>query len=333
MATDIHDLEQNLVTLTVTHKGEPHTYSFSSDATISDLADEIASDLSIPTSNQKFMIPKLGTLKLPFKDPDLPISSIADKKITLLGSTVKEANSIAVAAHEASRNVSATKRVQKVRAYKTHDWQKEQEESLYTFTTLRPLPYLPNPKRSLDFLQRLKDDAGIKASMRKHKFTVPLLTEMNPIEHTQSNHEGTTRTLGLNRNQGEVIELRLRTDAYDGYRDYKTIRKTLCHELAHNVHGPHDRNFWDLCKQIEKEVEGADWKSGGHTVGNEEYYENEIDDHGGWEGGEFVLGGGGSGESSSAGLSRREIMAKAAEARKSRESNERQQQNDGNSTG
>jgi len=332
MATDIDDHEQNLVTLTVTHKGEPHTYSFSSDATISDLADEIASDLSIPTSNQKFMIPKLGTLKLPFKDPNLPISSIADKKITLLGSTVKEANSIAVAAHEASRNVSATRRVQRVKAYKTHDWKKEQEESLYTFTTLRPLPYLPNPKRSLDFLQRLKDDAGIKASMRKHKFTVPLLTEMNPIEHTQSNHEGTTRTLGLNRNQGEVIELRLRTDAYDGYRDYKTIRKTLCHELAHNVHGPHDRNFWDLCKQIEKEVEGADWKSGGHTVGNEEYYENEVDDHGGWEGGEFVLGRGGTGEGSSAGLSRREIMAKAAEARKSRESNGRPQGDDGNGT-
>ena len=332
MATDIDDLEQNLVTLTITHKGEPHTYSFSSDATISDLADEIVSDLSIPTSNQKFMIPKLGTLKLPFKDPNLPLSSIVDKKITLLGSTVKEANSIAVAAHEACRNVSATRRVQKVKAYKTHDWKKEQEESLYTFTTLRPLPYLPNPKRSLDFLQRLKDDAGIKASMRKHKFTVPLLTEMNPVEHTQSNHEGTSRTLGLNRNQGEVIELRLRTDAYDGYRDYKTIRKTLCHELAHNVHGPHDRNFWDLCKQIEKEVEGADWRSGGHTVGNEEYYENEVDDHGGWEGGEFVLGRGGTGESSSAGLSRREIMAKAAEARKSRESNERHQPDGGDGT-
>jgi hypothetical protein len=156
--------------------------------------------------------------------------------------------------------------------------------------------------------------------MRKHKFTVGLLTEMNPIEHTQSNHEGTSRTLGLNRNAGEVIELRLRTDAYDGYRDYKTIRKTLCHELAHNVHGPHDRNFWELCKQIEKEVEGSDWRSGGRSLGNEEYYEGaeEVDDHGGWTGGEFILGAGRSdsaGQASSAGMSRREILARAAEER------------------
>lgn len=144
---------------------------------------------------------------------------------------------------------------------------------------------------------------------------------MNPIEHTQSNHEGTSRTLGLNRNAGEVIELRLRTDAYDGYRDYKTIRKTLCHELAHNVFGPHDRNFWDLCHQIEKEVEAADWKSGGHSLGNEEFHqgggdEEEVHDHGGWEGGEYVLGAGsGALAGQEQGMSRREILARAAEER------------------
>jgi len=150
------------------------------------------------------------------------------------------------------------------------------------------------------------------------------LTEMNPDEHTQSNHEGTSRTLGLNRNAGEVIELRLRTDAHDGYRDYKTIRKTLCHELAHNVWGPHDKNFWDLCKKIEKEVEAADWKSGGHSVGNDEYYEGGeeemIDDHGGWTGGEFVLGANQpqDGPGMSVGMGRREILAKAAEERAKR---------------
>ncbi|EHK99109.1 putative Ubiquitin and WLM domain-containing protein [Glarea lozoyensis 74030] len=144
--------------------------------------------------------------------------------------------------------------------------------------------------------------------MRDHQFTVGLLTEMNPVEHTQSNHEGTSRTLGLNRNQGEVIELRLRTDA-----------NTLCHELAHNVHGPHDRKFWDLCKQIEKEVDLA--TSSGRTIGErEEYYDGghgeDVDDHGGWTGGEFVVGGsvaGGGG-----GLSRREVLAKAAEERMKR---------------
>ncbi|KAK6583626.1 hypothetical protein PZA11_003356 [Diplocarpon coronariae] len=324
-STDPHDL----VSVTFTYHGAPHTFSFPSDATLLDLSDEIADALSIPTSNQKLMISKLGFLKPPFKDPALLLSTLADKKVTLLGSTVAEASSIFQAQEEASRRVNrrGARPAQKVKAYKTHDWKREQEESQYTFTTLRPLPYLPNPDKSLKFLQRLKDDVGIKASMRKHRFTVPLLTEMNPVEHTQSNHEGTTRTLGLNRNAGEVIELRLRTDAYDGYRDYKTIRKTLCHELAHNVHSSHDRNFWDLCRQIETEVDAADYHKNGHTVGNADPYrvdydEEEVDDHGAWTGGEFVLGSGASveGNSQSAAqvLSRREVLARAAEERMKR---------------
>jgi hypothetical protein len=313
------------VSITITYHGAPRTFSFPSSATITNLSESVASELSVPISNQKFMISKLGLLKPPFKDPTLPLDTLLDKKISLLGSTAAEVSSVTASASAALQRASRpTTPRQSVKAYKTHDWKKEQEESLYTFTTLRPLPYLPNPERSLAFLQRLKDDAGIKASMRKHKWTVPLLTEMNPIDHTQSNHEGTTRTLGLNRNAGEVIELRLRTDTYDGYRDYKTIRKTLCHELAHNVHGPHDRNFWDLCHQIEKEVEAADWRSGGKSVGDEEFYsgsgdaEEEVHDHGGWEGGEYVLGAASGSVADSAqgqGLSRREILARAAEER------------------
>ena len=121
--------------------------------------------------------------------------------------------------------------------------------------------------------------------------------------------------------------MRLRTDAYDGYRDYKIIRDTLCHELAHNVHSEHDRNFWDLCKAIEKEVRRNDWKTGGNVVSNEVFYDPEDReesgghvDGGGWSGGEFVLGGsGGSSQSQSQGLSRREAMAKAAEERMRRQ--------------
>ena len=137
---------------------------------------------------------------------------------------------------------------------------------------------------------------------------------MNPAEHTT--HE--SRTLGLNRNRGEVIELRLRTDAYDGYRDYKVIRDTLCHELAHNVYGEHDRDFWELTREIEREVREGDWRSGGRAVGEEVFYDPQERegsgghvDGGGWSGGEFVLGGGGVGVQ----LNRREAMAKAAEER------------------
>ena len=173
---------------------------------------------------------------------------------------------------------------------------------------------------------------------------------MNPAEHTT--HE--SKTLGLNRNHGEVIELRLRTDSYDGYRDYKIIRKTLCHELSHNVwvtsafvsedffcglrrtalanrssQGDHDRNFWNLTKEIEEEVHRNDTLHGGHRLSNQEFYnpndtyhESEHADHGGWTGGDFVLGG----SAGEAGLNRREIVARAAEARlrKEREAQEHQ---------
>ncbi|KAH7112184.1 zinc metallo protein-like proteinase [Dendryphion nanum] len=309
------------IQLTITHHGKPVELSFPCDATISDLSEKVAVDLSVPSQNQKFLIAKLGLQKPPFKNPDLALTAIIPNKITLMGSTTAEISSLnaSITAASAPRRPGPIKAALPAR---TRDHKKAQDEAQYTFHTLRPLPYLPNPERSLRFLERLRDDAGIKAAMRAHKFSVPLLTEMDPAMHTT--HE--SRTLGLNRNQGEVIELRLRTDAYDGYRDYKTIRKTLCHELAHNVWGPHDRNFWNLCNQIEKEVDRDDWRSGGSSVGNEEYYqpsEEEVYDHGGWTGGEFVLGGGNietvvsnAGGSVSVGsLSRRDILARAAEER------------------
>ena len=217
---------------------------------------------------------------------------------------------------EAARQIAILRRAARNPSFRPRLRTTRREPNMCTFHTIRPLPYLPNPKRSEDFLKSLKNDPGIKAVMKKHKFSVGLLTEMDPGQYTESNHEGTTRILGLNRNNGEVIELRLRTDAYDGYRDYKTIRNTLCHELAHNVHSNHDRDFWNLCHQIEREVHEADWLKNGRTAGGEEYApapeeEEEHMDEGGWKGGEYTLGGGGN----NAGLSRREIIARATESR------------------
>lgn len=309
-----------LVEITFTHHGTPHTFNFPPESTIADLSDRIDNDFSIPRTNQKFMItPKLGILKPPFADP-LPLSTLKSKKIVLLAPTPAELASLA-SPRPSPRPPNPT--IKPVAPYRHRDWQKAQEEATYTFQTILPLSYLPGPARSQKFLERLRDDPGIKTSMRKHRFSVGVLTEMNPAEHTT--HE--SRTLGLNRNRGEVIELRIRTDAYDGYRDYKVIRDTLCHELAHNVFGDHDRNFWDLCKSIEKEVREADWKHGGQVISNEVFYDREereesggLVDGGGWSGGEFVLGGnGGKHGAPSQMLNRREAMAKAAEERMRRQ--------------
>lgn len=294
------------------------------DEPISLLAANIAEYLEADVKRMKLWIrPKPGMLKYPFPDTLLQDVLKPNSTIQLIATTNVEIT-------ELQQNVSKIGEQVRLRGgrtssatpAKTRDWKKVQEESKYTFHTIRPLLYLPNPEKSQRYLERLAADPGIKASMRKHKFSVGLLTEMNPAEHTT--HE--SKTLGLNRNAGEVIELRLRTDRYDGYRDYKIIRKTLCHELSHNVWGPHDSNFWALTREIEKEVEANDWKHGGHRVSNNEFYEpndtyddEEHADHGAWTGGEYVLGSTSSSQADSAGFSRREIMARAAQSRLEKE--------------
>lgn len=83
-------------------------------------------------------------------------------------------------------------------------------------------------------LTRLSNDPAIRHIMQIHKFSVGLLTELAPHEHPE--------LLGLNVNAGQEIKLRIRTNAYDGFRLYRDIRMVLCHELAHNVWGDHDNN-------------------------------------------------------------------------------------------
>ncbi|KAI9883627.1 MAG: 3-methyladenine DNA glycosylase [Watsoniomyces obsoletus] len=304
--------------LTIHHRGKPVTFDLPHDGTITDLAERIEEVLSIPAANQKFMVtPKVGMLKPPFQESPPSLQSLVAKKIVLMGSTVAEVASVDAAASRATSQLRKSTIPAASPAARARNSQQARDEAIYTFTTLRPLPYLPHPERSLAFLARLRDDPGIKATMRSHRWTVPVLTEMNPAEHTT--HD--SRTLGLNRNRGEVIELRLRTDAYDGYRDYKTIRKTLCHELAHNVHGEHDGDFWKLCREVEKEVDRADWTSKGRALTDQEFYDpaGEIHmDHGGWTGGEYILGASESNNSSSdrsSAMSRREVLARAAEER------------------
>ncbi|CAK7272069.1 hypothetical protein SEPCBS57363_004944 [Sporothrix epigloea] len=170
----------------------------------------------------------------------------------------------------------------------------------YGFGDIQPLHHLPDSDRALAYLYRLRDDSGIQQTMRARKLRVGLLTEMDPRLHTNASHEGMSRTLGLNHNAGAVIELRLRTDDFTGYRDYKTVRRTLCHELAHNVFGSHDGKFWALYREIEREVERVAAQSEGRTLEEGDFYEprdtNSEEDHvdtGGLIGGTHVLGGDG----------------------------------------
>lgn len=324
--------DAGMINITITWRKNKYEFHFNEDSVVASLFDEIHYALDIPISNQKLIVPKSPLLKTGSDDLTTPLLPLQGKTLTLIGSPAAEVRDVQdMSARVARRNAArqaqrmanrlATRTGGKAKTPRT-----KADQTSYTFLQVQPLKGLPNPNVSLNMLMRLKNDPGVVAVMRKHKFTVSLLTEMEPLSNTETTHEGTSRILGLNRNAGEVIELRLRTDAHDGYRDYKTIRKTLCHELTHNVHGDHDRAFWDLCHVIEKEVEAADWKSSGRTIGESSRYrvngqdegpdgnlsDNEPQDNGAWTGGEFTLGGV---RTSPGGMSRREVLANAAQER------------------
>lgn len=330
METDESDLR-----LTVLHQNASLPMTLPQDATFSDLALHFADTIQADVERVSlFILPKPGLLKYPFSEAQVLDILTPKTRIKGIGTPtrdIEKLNQMAerVAARRSARQ-SARQAGRQVKHSTNRDWKKVQEEAMYTFHSIEPLAYLPDPEKSRRFLERLANDPGIKASMRKHQFSVGLLTEMNPAEHTT--HE--SKTLGLNRNRGEVIELRLRTDSYDGYRDYRIIRKTLCHELSHNIWGDHDRNFWDLTKQIEQEVERNDHLHGGNKLSQDEFYDpadtydEDHADSGGWQGGEFVLGGLTSDQS----LSRREIMARAATSRMEKQKKVDEQRDAGNSS-
>eukprot|EP00200_Dunaliella_tertiolecta_P011710 CAMPEP_0202385454 /NCGR_PEP_ID=MMETSP1127-20130417/60939_1 /ASSEMBLY_ACC=CAM_ASM_000462 /TAXON_ID=3047 /ORGANISM="Dunaliella tertiolecta, Strain CCMP1320" /LENGTH=353 /DNA_ID=CAMNT_0048985623 /DNA_START=59 /DNA_END=1120 /DNA_ORIENTATION=+ len=125
----------------------------------------------------------------------------------------------------------------------------------FTFHDYQVLPerpgVFPPPKEALKLLHRLASDSGIIHIMKDNQFTVGSLREMPP-EGLVGISE--TCVLGYNVNRGQEIHLRLRTDDGKGFRKYRSILQTLCHELTHNVHGPHDNSFKALCSKLNQDV-------------------------------------------------------------------------------
>lgn len=125
----------------------------------------------------------------------------------------------------------------------------------------------PPPVKALSLLRRLANDPGIVGIMKKHDWHVASLEEMPPEGYVGISP---VCVLGVNTGKGMKIELRLRTDDKEGFRNYHTIRATLLHELAHNDISEHDQSFWQLVSKLNKEVVELDWtKSSGKTTGRQ----------------------------------------------------------------
>ncbi|KAI0881640.1 WLM-domain-containing protein [Annulohypoxylon maeteangense] len=133
---------------------------------------------------------------------------------------------------------------------------------VFSFSHLAKFP------REAEALQILKKVASlVKPMMRARGWKVGQLTEFYPEQHN---------LLGLNIGRGQRICLRLRYHSdCNQFVPIEQVIDTMLHELAHNVHGPHDEKFHALWNQLREEHEslimkgytGEGFLSAGHRLG------------------------------------------------------------------
>lgn len=111
---------------------------------------------------------------------------------------------------------------------------------------------VPDASEARALLQKLSVDPGIVHIMEKRNWRVGTLREIPPQGKVGISP---VCLLGYNRNFGEEICLRLRTDDYGGFRKYAVIIATLLHELCHNVYADHDNNFKALNSELKREYD------------------------------------------------------------------------------
>lgn len=237
------------------------------DATVLDVKKHLEKETQLPIDSQKL----LWKGKI-LKDLDTSLSELSlqnGSKMMLMGSLPTQIEKVADLDKkmEEQRRLAPTIRLKKKQ-------QKQQRgpdpNANYTFHKISVIPEFPNPEKAQRLLEKLRDDRGVRAIMAARKWSVGELIELTPFEAS---------ILGYNRNAGQLIAIRLRTDDLSGFRHYDSIRKVLLHELTHNVWGDHDDNFHALNRQLNKDVVNLDWTAhGAKTLGNGDFYTPQDDD-------------------------------------------------------
>ncbi|CAE6377403.1 unnamed protein product [Rhizoctonia solani] len=239
-----NDLPPNeSILLHVTHGSATFDIMAYSDDSFDQLQQTLYEMTSVPVDKQKLLWKgmKRGATKLDH-------SGLKNgSKITLIGNPEEAIELMHKAEAKAARRgdiLRARESRGPTKVWSTPD--SAARDSQFRFHRIEPHPSLPNPNSARNLLSKLSTDPAILKIMRSHKFTVGLLTELAPHEHPH--------LLGLNVNAGQSILLRIRTDAYDGFRTYAEIRRVLCHELTHNVYGGHGDDFKTFNSRLNREV-------------------------------------------------------------------------------
>ncbi|XP_022937195.1 DNA-dependent metalloprotease WSS1-like isoform X3 [Cucurbita moschata] len=100
-------------------------------------------------------------------------------------------------------------------------------------------------KEAKEMLERIAKQ--VQPIMRRHKWRVKVLSEFCPKNPA---------LLGVNVGRGIHVKLRLRRPNRDGdFFPFNQVLDTMLHELCHNLHGPHNANFFKLWDGLRKECE------------------------------------------------------------------------------
>lgn len=107
-------------------------------------------------------------------------------------------------------------------------------------------------------LELLHDVAKAVGPLMHHfNFKLGMLCEMYPKN---------PQLLGLNVNHGQKILLRLRPPyAEHSFYPMSDLIGTMLHELAHNVHGPHDAKFYALLDELTSKYEARDFDASNYV--------------------------------------------------------------------
>lgn len=116
-----------------------------------------------------------------------------------------------------------------------------------------------NKDYALDILHDLAKAVG--PIMHEYNFKIGMLCEMYPKNPL---------LLGLNVNKGQKILIRLRPPyAEHAFYPMSDLVGTMLHELAHNVHGPHDAKFYAFLDELRTRFERGDFAASDYVC--EEY--------------------------------------------------------------
>ncbi|VVA17500.1 PREDICTED: WLM-domain-containing [Prunus dulcis] len=268
-------------------RGKKFNVEINAGATLKDLGHELQKLTNVKADTLKLIVPqfsdKSSKLLSPFSDEHEKLSLeetsiIEGKSIRMMGVSEHEVDEVLQHAKTNLRIAGFDEEEMRLRqrmSYRPHTLKLPQGPYIFCdFRTLQ-LPGIelnPPVSEALKRMHMLAADPGIISVMNKHRWRVGIMTEMAPVGYVGISPKC---ILGFNKNHGEEISLRLRTDDLKGFRKYESIKKTLLHELAHMVYSEHDANFYALDKQLNQEAESLDWtRSRSHTLSGVQYSEH-----------------------------------------------------------